>query len=69
MLRRESLHVQTPAVLMIVWCSAVELASYPLGCTEGVFHDLLLLGNSEPFSPIGFKRTSSRGRGTYLGSC
>ena len=40
MLRRESLHVQTPAVLMIAWCRAVELASYPLGCAEGVFHDL-----------------------------
>ena len=40
MLRRERLHVQTPAVLMIAWCHAVELASYPLGCAEGVFHDL-----------------------------
>ena len=35
MLRRERFHVQTPAVLMIIWCRAVELASYPLGCQKG----------------------------------
>ena len=40
MLRREHLYVQTAAVLMIACCRAVELASYPLGCAEGVFHDL-----------------------------
>ena len=27
--KEESLHVQTLAVLMIAWCRAVELASYP----------------------------------------
>ena len=31
---------KTPAVLMIAWCRAVELASYPLECAERVFHDL-----------------------------
>ena len=40
MLRTERLHVQTPAVLMIARCRAVDLASYPLECAEWVFHDL-----------------------------
>ena len=36
MLRRERFHMQTPAVLMIAWCRAVELAkAIPLGVQKG----------------------------------
>ena len=47
---RERVFMCRPAVLMIAWCCAVELASYlsaqvlqpraSLGCAEGAFHDL-----------------------------
>ena len=48
-------HVQTPAVLMIAWCHAVELASHPLGCAEGF---------SMTYDPYSYIRTE----GTYIGT-